>query len=77
MVGHEMEIITVGHCPPCVPDVMSCDQIPKAFPSVFAYCKRSNTGGGNGLGTRQIFWVFQEINSQDKAAGLYIPDTWM
>ena len=21
-------------------------------PTVFAYCKRSNTGGGNGLGTR-------------------------
>jgi len=25
---------------------------PRPSPSVFAYCKRSNTGGGNGLGTR-------------------------
>jgi len=36
----------------CLPDVTARDQISQAFPSVFAYCKQSNTGGGNGLGTR-------------------------
>jgi len=25
---------------------------PRPSPSIFAYCKRSNTGGGNSLGTR-------------------------
>ena len=33
----------------CLPDVTARDQI---SPSVFAYCKQSNNGGGNGLGTR-------------------------
>ena len=30
------------------------DRLQYASPSVFAYCKRSNTGGGNGLGTRLV-----------------------
>ena len=30
---------------------------PRPSPSVFAYCKRSNTGGGNGLGMRLTFEV--------------------
>ena len=29
-------------------------QIYQTFPSIFAYCKRSNTGGGNVLGTRLL-----------------------
>ena len=36
---------------------------PRPSPSVFAYCKRSNTGGGNGLGTRlekASLWAEQE-----------------
>ena len=36
-----MGFITVALLPMCLPS-----------PSVFAYCKRSNTGGGNSLGTR-------------------------
>ena len=27
---------------------------PRPSPAVFAYCKQSNTGGGNGQGTRLI-----------------------
>jgi len=29
---------------------------PRPSPSIFTYCKRSNTGGGNGMGTR--LWSF-------------------
>jgi len=36
----------------CLPGVTTYDQISQEFPSVFTYYKRSNTGGGNGLGTR-------------------------
>ena len=34
------------------PDVTHVTLSPRPSPSVFAYCKRSNTGRGNGLGTR-------------------------
>ena len=36
----------------CLQDIIAHDQIFQTFPLVFAYCKRSNTGGGNGLGMR-------------------------
>ena len=41
----------------CLSDVTACDQTSQAYmyllcTHVFAYCKQSNTGGGNGLGTR-------------------------
>ena len=39
----------------CLPDGTACDRISQASPVVFAYCKRSTTGGGNGLGTRLAF----------------------
>ena len=46
---------------PCVstlhlPDITAHDQISLPSPSIFAYCKRSNTGGGNGLGMRLQQW---------------------
>jgi len=37
-----------------VPYVTARDKISQPSPSVFTYCKRSNTGGGNGLGTRLL-----------------------
>ena len=53
---HEKGIITVGHCPPRVsslkPPVLALTKSPRPPPSVFAYCKRSKTGSGSGLGTR-------------------------
>ena len=43
----------VGHCPPSrLPDVTHVTLSPRPSPSVFAYCKRSKTGGTNGLGRR-------------------------
>ena len=36
----------------CLPDVTHMTLSPRPSPSVFAYCKRPKTGGGNGLGTR-------------------------
>jgi len=36
----------------CLPDATASDHISQTFPSIFAYCKRSKTGGGNGLGVR-------------------------
>ena len=45
----------------CLPDVIAHDQISQAFSLIVAYCKQSNTGGGNGLGTRLI-----SIDSQAK-----------
>jgi len=36
----------------CVPDVTTRDQISRPSPSVLSYCKQSNTGDGNSLGTR-------------------------
>jgi len=68
-----MGVFIVGHRPLCVyhlsticlPSVylMSSHMTrsPKAFPLIFAYCKQSNTGGGNGLGARLI-----SIDSQAK-----------
>jgi len=42
----------------CLPDVTTCDQISQAFPlRICMYCKRSNTGGGNGLGMRLFLCV--------------------
>ena len=38
----------------CLPDITHVTRSPRPSPSVFAYCKRSNTGGGNGLGTRLV-----------------------
>jgi len=45
---------------------------PRPSPSVFAYCKQSNTGGGNGLGTRLVvisvvayFENFEEVGCHD------------
>ena len=41
---------------PCVchlsTNITACDQVSQAFPSILAHCKRSKTGGGNGLGRR-------------------------
>ena len=52
----ETRIIIVGHYPPCVyPLYLTSPHETKSLrtsPSVFAYCKWSNTGGGNGLGMR-------------------------
>ena len=52
---HKTGIIVVGHCPRvstlCLPDAITRDQISQAFPHRISYWKRSNTGGGNGLGT--------------------------
>ena len=51
-----------GLTPPvCLPFVhltsLHVTRSPRPSPAVFAYCKRSNTGGGNGLGTRlDIFY---------------------
>ena len=42
-----------GHCPPCVYLMAPHEtRSPSPPPTVFAYCKRLNTGGGNGLGMR-------------------------
>ena len=51
-----------GLTPPvCLPFVhlmsLHVTRSPRPSPAVFAYCKRSNTGSGNGLGTRlDIFY---------------------
>jgi len=45
--------------PICLPSVyltLHITKSPRPSPSIFAYCKRSNTGGGNGLGTR--LWLY-------------------
>ena len=47
----------IGHRPPShllsrLPDVTHVTLSPRSSPSIFAYCKRSKTGGGNGLKTR-------------------------
>jgi len=46
-----------------LPNVTAHDQISLAFPYmyVFAYCKQSNTGGGNGLGTRLRWRCIMEV----------------
>ena len=56
-------VTTIGHRPPsrlpsrlpsCLPDVTHVTLSPSPSPSIFAYCKRSKTGGENGLGTRLL-----------------------
>ena len=42
--------ISVMTCDACATDHMV--RFTRPFPSVFAYCKRSKTGAGEGLGTR-------------------------
>ena len=46
----------VGHhptrLPSRLPDIMDMTLSPRPPPSIFAYCKRSKTGGRDGLGTR-------------------------
>jgi len=48
--------LTWGLSPVCLPSVyLTLPHVttpPRPSPSVFAYCKRSKTGGGNSLGTR-------------------------
>jgi len=51
----------IGHCPPvCLLSVYQTSphmtRSPRPSPSIFAYCKRSNTGSENGLGTRLLGW---------------------
>ena len=46
------EILRQALPPSRLPDVMHMTLSPRPSPSVFAYCKRSKTGGRNGLGTR-------------------------
>ena len=48
-------------CTSCPPNVTAHDQISQAFPYVFAYCKQSSTGGGNGLGTRLRWRYIMEV----------------
>ena len=52
-----------GTAPSCLPshlpDVMQVTVSLRLSPSVFAYCKRSKTGGGNGLGTRLAFQAWE------------------
>ena len=53
----EIGIIIVGAPPPiCIPSVylilLHLTRSPRLSPSIFACCKRSNTGGGSGLGMR-------------------------
>jgi len=45
----------------CQPNVTAHDQISQALPYVFAYCKQSNTGGGNGLGMRLRWRYIMEV----------------
>jgi len=60
-------------------EVSLCSLVPRPFPPpVFAYCKRSNTGGGNGLGTRLIIvcW-YTSINlrlADLEVLGVWVPD---
>ena len=55
-----MGISTVRHHPTCLPSVylmsLHVTKSSRPSPSVFAYCKRSNTGGRKGLGMRLTFW---------------------
>ena len=48
----------IGHCHHvstlCPPDVATHDQISQAFPSIYAYCKRSKTRGGISLAIRPV-----------------------
>jgi len=49
MTGHHPLCVTVYLMPPYV------TKSPSPPHSIFAYCKRSKTGGGNSLGTRLVF----------------------
>ena len=50
-----LRVTMIGHHPPhvplCLPDIMHVTFSPRPSPSIFSYCKRSKTGGRNGLGT--------------------------
>ena len=43
-------------------------------PSVFAYCKRSKTGAGEGLGTRLSIWS-KNLRNFEQQAARHMPDT--
>ena len=47
----------------CQPDtcIVHMTKFPRPFPLNFAYCKRSKTGGGNGLGTRLVIEYPQAV----------------
>jgi len=57
----------VRHYPPpfCLPsrlpDVTHVTLSPRPSLSVFAHCKQSKTGGGNGLGTRLIHFIARSL----------------
>jgi len=48
----------------CLTDITTHDQLSQALPSIYAYCKQSNTGGGNSLRTRlgKRYFHFQNDN---------------
>ena len=51
--------------PSRLPDVTHVTLSPRLSPSVFAYCKQSKTGGGNGLGTRLCLMYKHQHRSAD------------
>jgi len=57
------ELLRSGPSPHCLPSVhlTSLHMTKSPRPYVFAYCKQSNTGGGNGLGTRLRWRCIMEV----------------
>jgi len=55
-IRKDFEILRRASFPVCLPFVYLTSwcvtKSPRPSPSIFVYCKQSNTGGGNGLGTR-------------------------
>jgi len=56
LVNAKRELLLLGTSPVCLPSVylmsLHVTKSPRPSPSIFTYWKRSNTGGGNSLGTR-------------------------
>ena len=61
------------HPPSCLPDVMHVTLPPRPSPLIFAYCKQTKAGGGNGLGTRLVSTTAELGENAAKYAFIDVP----